>query len=218
MQTILVAGRKGGSGKTTIAVHLAALADTPSSPALLIDADPQGSATFWYNRRTATTPLLSAVAAAGVSQVLKDARASKIATAIIDSPPHDASGIGVLMRQVDLAVIPTRPGPLDLAAVASTIEIARSLGTPFVVLLNATPPPRGELEIGVVAEAREVLDQLGAPVLTTYISQRAALSHSLISGEAVHEFAPDSPAANEIARVWDTIQKVLKQTGARKHG
>lgn len=218
MQTILVASRKGGSGKTTLAVHLAALADSPTAPALLIDADPQGSATFWYNRRSATTPLLSAVNAGGVAAVLKDARSSKVGFAIIDSPPHDAGGISTLMRLADLAVIPTRPGPLDLAAVASTIEIARASGTPFVVLLNATPPPRGENEIGVVAEARQVLDQLGAPVLATYVSQRAVLSHSLISGEAVHEFAPETAAAIEIARAWDTIKRVLKQTGVRQHG
>jgi chromosome partitioning protein len=218
MQTILVASRKGGSGKTSLAVHLAALADTAAAPALLIDADPQGSSTFWYNRREATTPLLSNVDAGGVANVLKDARASKIATAIIDSPPHDAIGIATLMRLADLAVIPPRPGPLDLAAVASTIEIARACGTPFVVILNATPPPRHESEMGVVTEARQVLDELGAPVLSTYVSQRAVLSHSLISGEAVNEFAPESAAAIEIAKAWDTIKKVLKQTGVRNHG
>lgn len=218
MQTILVASRKGGSGKTTIAVHLAALADSPTTPVLLIDADPQGSATFWYNRRTATTPLLSAVNATGAAQVIKDARASKISTVIIDSPPHDAAGIGVLMRLADIVLIPTRPGPLDLAAVASTIEIARSVNVPFVVLLNATPPPRDGSDMGVVNEARNVLDGLGAPVLLTYISQRAALSHSLITGEAVHEWAPKTPAANEIERVWQTLQKVLIETGVRKNG
>lgn len=218
MQTILVASRKGGSGKTTLAIHLATLANSAAAPCLLVDADPQGSATFWYNRRVATTPMLSAVSAAGVAQVLKDARASKIATAIIDSPPHDAAGISTLMRVADLCVIPSRPGPLDLAAVGATIEIARSAGVPFVVILNATPPPRGEAELAVVSEARQVLDVLGAPVLTSYVSQRAALSHSLISGESVNEFAPESPAAIEIARAWATIQKVMKQTGVRKHG
>ena len=63
MATILVTSRKGGSGKTTLAVHMAALADRPRSPALLIDADPQGSANFWYSRRSAETPLLAVAAA-----------------------------------------------------------------------------------------------------------------------------------------------------------
>jgi len=215
MQTILVASRKGGSGKTTLAVHLATIAESPTSPALLIDADPQGSASFWYERRASQTPLLSAVAVGGVAQVLADAKASGIATAIIDSPPHDAPGIAQLMRLADLAIIPTRPGPLDLAAVGATIEIARATKTPFIVLLNATPPARADGEPSIVTEARQVLDSIGAPVLTRYVSQRAVLSHSLITGEAVNEFAPDSPAAQEIAAAWAMIRKVLKQTGNR---
>lgn len=215
MQTILVASRKGGSGKTTLAVHLATIAESPATPALLIDADPQGSASFWYERRESQTPLLSTVAVGGVAQVLRDARDSGIATAIIDSPPHDAPGIAQLMRLADLAILPTRPGPLDLAAVGATIEIARATQTPFVVLLNATPPARGEVEPSIVTEARQVLDSIGAPVLTHYVSQRAALSHSLITGEAVNEFAPESPAAREIADAWAVIRQVLEQIGTR---
>lgn len=217
MATILVASRKGGSGKTTLAVHLAALADKPRSPALLIDADPQASAKFWYDRREAETPYLAVAAPGGVKAIIESARRDKVSTVIIDSPPHDTAGIATLMKLSDLAVIPTRPGPLDLAAVASTIEIARAMKTPFVVLLNAAPPWRSEgQEPSIMAEAREVLKDLGAPTLACYVAQRADLSHSLISGSAVHEFAPESRAADEIARAWTVIQRVLTQTGARK--
>ena len=209
MATILVASRKGGSGKTTLAVHMAALADQPGAPALLIDADPQGSAKFWYSRRAAETPLLAAAAAGGVRAILDDAKADKVGMVIIDSPPHDAAGIATLMRLSDLAVIPTRPGPLDLAAVASTIEIARAIKLPFVVILNAALPPRGEQEPAIVAEARQVLADMGAPVLACYVAQRADLSHSLITGSAVHEFAPDSRAALEISAAWSAIVNML---------
>ena len=219
MSTFLIASRKGGSGKTTLAVHLAALADRPRSPALLIDADPQGSAKFWYDRRATKTPLLAVAAPGGVRKIVEDARAEKIGTIIIDSPPHDAAGIAALMRLADMVVIPTRPGPLDLAAVASTIEIARTLRAPFVVLLNAAPPWRTEgIEPTILTEAREVLKDLGAPTLACYVSQRADLSHSLIAGNAVHEFAPQSRAAQEIGRAWQVIQKVAQQTGVRKNG
>lgn len=209
MATILVASRKGGSGKTTLAVHMAALADRPKAPALLIDADPQGSAKFWYSRREAETPLLASAAAGGVAAILKDATASKVSTVIIDSPPHDAGGIATLMRLADFAVIPTRPGPLDLAAVASTIEIARAAKTPFVVILNAALPPRGEGEPAIVGEARQVLADMGAPVLACYVAQRADLSHSLITGSAVHEFAPQSRASEEIRAAWRAIVSMI---------
>ncbi len=215
MATILVASRKGGSGKTTLAVHMAALADKPGAPALLIDADPQGSAKFWYDRREAKTPLLAAAAAGGVKTIIADAKAENVGTIIIDSPPHDATGIATLMRLSDLAVIPTRPGPLDLAAVASTIEIARAIKVPFVVILNAAMPPRGEQEPTIVTEARQVLADMGVDVLTCYVAQRADLSHSLISGSAVHEFAPDSRASIEISAAWSAIVHMLE--GNRKN-
>jgi chromosome partitioning protein len=214
VKTILVASRKGGSGKSTVAIHLAALAEQPGAPALILDCDEQASAKFWYTRRTAETPLLAAVAPSGAAAVLRDAEASGIATAIIDSPPHDAAGIVHLMRLADLIVIVTRPGPLDLAAVASTIDIAHSVKVPYVVLINAAPPGRGgDIEPSIVAEARQVLAALEAPVLPRYIAQRVDLSHSLISGNAVHEFAPDSRATSEIFEAWRLIQKVLLETG-----
>ena len=128
---------------------------------------------------------------------------------IIDSPPHDANGITTLMRLADMAVIPTRPGPLDLAAVASTIEIARAVKTPFVVILNAALPPRGEQEPAIVVEARQVLADMGAPVLRAYVAQRADLSHSLITGSAVHEFSPQSRAAKEIRAAWREIVNMI---------
>jgi len=212
MATILVTSRKGGSGKTTLAVHMAALADRPRSPALLIDADPQGSANFWYSRRSAETPLLAVAAAGGVKAILDDAKASNVGTIIIDSPPHDAAGIASLMRQADLAVIPTRPGPLDLAAVVSTIEIARAVKTPFVVILNAAMPPRAEgQEPAIISEARQVLAEMGAPTLNAYVAQRADLSHSLITGAAVHEFSPSSRAAKEIRAAWREITNLLEK-------
>lgn len=221
MPTILVASRKGGSGKTTLAVHMAALANKPRAPALLIDADPQGSARFWYDRREAETPLLASAAAGGVRPILEAAKRDQVSTVIIDSPPHDTQGITTLMRLADLVVIPTRPGPLDLAAVASTIEIARAVKTPFVVLINAAPPRRDEeTEPSIVTEARAVLENdLGAPVLACYVAQRADLSHSLITGSAVHEFAPESKAAEEIGRAWSTIHRIITKTattGGRK--
>jgi chromosome partitioning protein len=218
VRTILVASRKGGSGKSTVAIHFAALAEQPGAPALIVDCDEQASAKFWYTQREAETPLLAAVAPTGAQAVLDAARADGIATTIIDSPPHDAAGIVHLMRLVDLVVIVTRPGPLDLAAVASTIDIARSVKVPYVVLINAAPAARaGDVEPSIVAEARQVLDGLGAPVLPRYVAQRVDLSHSLISGNAVHEYAPEGRATAEIGDAWRLIQKVLTETGVGAH-
>jgi chromosome partitioning protein len=119
------------------------------------------------------------------------------------------------MKLSDFVLIPTRVGVFDLAAVADTVAMAKESKKPFAVLLNAVPPARLDEEPSIVTEARHLLQQMGAPVLSRHLSQRAAFSHSLISGEAVSEFAPASAAAYEIGLVWKNIKRSLKSTGVR---
>lgn len=208
MRKILVAARKGGVGKTSLAVHFAALADRPKAPALLLDCDPQGSAAFWYGRRERETPFVAKASPGEVAKLLQDAEASGVATVIIDSAPHDVGGSSTLMRLADLVVIPTRPGVLDLAAVSGTVEAARALRAPHVVVINHAPPRTTHGEPGIVAEARAALEEMGAPVLPSYVAQRASLAHSLINGTAVTEYEPDGRAAGEISAAWRAITKL----------
>lgn len=214
MHVILIAAQKGGSGKSTLAAHFGALAER-DGPTLLVDADPQGSLSFWYKRREAETPLLAKVSPADVAGTLDAARSDGIAWTIIDSPPHNAPLIGSLMSRATLTVVPVRPGPFDLDAVGATLAMARSLKAPVACLLNACPPITRETETAIVAEARTVLADMGAPVLPGQISQRASLSHALITGQAVNEFEPDSRAAREIEAAWAAVVQ-LARTFPRK--
>jgi chromosome partitioning protein len=211
MRTILLAARKGGVGKTTLAVHFSvlALADRPARPPLIIDADPQGSATVWYERREAKAPILIKATIAELPGILADARASHIHTVIIDSAPHDVAGMSLAMRSADLVVIPTRPGILDLAAVSTTVDAARLARAPFVCIVNHAPPTREAEEPAIVTETRAVLRSLGAAVLRPYVAQRASLAHSLVGGQAVTEFEPNGRAATEIIAAWQAIEKTV---------
>jgi chromosome partitioning protein len=209
MRTILFAARKGGVGKTTLALHFAVLADRPARPALVIDADPQGSASVWHERRRNESPLLIKATIGELPGILADARASDVHTAIVDSAPHDVTGMSLAMRSADLVVIPTRPGILDLAAVSGTIEAARAAGAAFVCILNHAPPSREGEEPAIVAESRAVLHSLGAVVLRPYVTQRAALAHALVGGQAVTEFEPRSRAAAEIIAAWQAIEHAI---------
>jgi len=214
VRTILLAARKGGVGKTTLAVHLAALADRPKSPSLLIDCDPQASAEFWYGRRKARTPLLVKASAGEVAGIIEDARKSCVGTVIIDSAPHDVGGSATLMKLVDLVIIPTRPGVLDLASVSATIEAAKALKVPHLVALNHCPPGREDRDPSVVAEARHILVGMGGRVAPSFVAQRAALAHSLVSGSSVFDWEPAGRAAAEISSLWTSI---LKLTPERKN-
>lgn len=209
MHVVLIAAQKGGAGKSTLAAHFGALAERDGRT-LLIDADPQGSLAFWYERRAAGLPLLAKVGAADVAGTLDDARAEGIAWTIIDSPPHNAPLIGSLMSRATVTIVPVRPGPFDLAAVGATLDMARTLKAPLACVLNACPPITRENETAIVSEARAVLASMGAPVLPGQVSQRASLSHALITGQSVNEFEPDGRAASEIEAMWSAVAEMAR--------
>ncbi|MCC0808315.1 ParA family protein [Methylobacterium sp. W2] len=211
MHVILVATQKGGSGKSTLAAHFGALAQL-AGPTLLIDADPQGSLSFWYKRREAETPLLAKADGNTIAATLDAAEADGIEWAVIDSPPHNAALTASMMSRATVTVVPVRPGPFDLDAVAATLAMARSLKAPIACIINAAPPiTRGETETTIVAEARAILVGMGAPVLPDQVSQRASLSHALISGQSVSEYDPDSRAAAEIGVMWLAVSSLARE-------
>jgi chromosome partitioning protein len=210
VHVILIAAQKGGAGKSTLAVHFGALADQDGKT-LLIDADPQGSLSFWHRLRAAETPQLMRATASGAADVLSAAERDGAAWVVIDSPPHNGPLISSLMSRATLTLIPVRPGPFDLDAVGATLAIARSLEARAACIINAAPPiTRSNRPTSVVAETRDVLTSMGAIVLPGQVSQRASLSHALISGRSVNEYDPDSRAAAEVAAMWSAVVQLVR--------
>jgi hypothetical protein len=88
MRVIAIASQKGGSGKTTLTGHLAIAAEQAGfGPVALIDADPQGSLSEWWNERQAETPLLARSSAAQLAADIARMRALDVALLIVDTPP-----------------------------------------------------------------------------------------------------------------------------------
>lgn len=209
MQVITIAARKGGSGKTTLATHLSVLAAGEGRPVLLLDTDPQRSLAWWWRLRKAETPQLVECDGRDLAKVIEVARKEGVHACIVDTPPHAENSILAAMRVADLVLIPTRPGPFDLAACASTIEMAAATAKTALTVINHAPPRIGSAEPSIVAEAREALKAMGATVATSVISQRVALSHAIISGATVTEYEPEGRASAEIAALWSEIQTLL---------
>lgn len=214
MWIVAIASQKGGAGKSTLAAHFSVIADDASASVLLLDADPQGSLASWHARRESPRPILAKVTAGDLAGILADAKASGIATVIVDTPPRNEPIVGAIMRAATLTVVPVRPGAFDLEATAVTFETARWLKVRAVALLNHTPPPRF-MEPGIVREARQVLASMGAQVLGPVVSQRAALAHAVVGGQTVGEFEPGGPAAREIAAAWAAIVAEMRGKGSR---
>jgi len=211
MFIIAIASQKGGAGKSTFAVNLAAMADAEGAPALLIDTDAQGSLSVWHNLRGAPTPLLASCRAEQLDDVLAAARRDGEAQwAFIDGPPHTDATTAAMMRAATLVLIPTRASLFDIASVPTTIALARKARRPFFVALNAVPPKRGVLESSVVSAARKSIRDMGAPVWRGAVAQRAVYAHALASGQAVTEFEQSGPAALEMRSLWHDVSEAAR--------
>ena len=208
MNVIVFASRKGGSGKSTLAAQIAAQAHRSSRPCLLVDGDPQGSLTLWHKLRGTGEPTLR-TAQRSVSDMLKSAK-NDYDWAFVDTPPTVSAFVTDAIRAATLVVIPTRPTVFDLTAVRETIDLCRQARKPYAVVINAAPVKRDDQESPIVTQAREGLAKLRVPVWGGQITQRTNFSLSVAAGEGAREFAPDSPAAAEVARLWAAITKSVQ--------
>lgn len=204
MHIIAVASQKGGSGKTTMAGHLAVMADRAGAgPVALVDTDPQGSLSEWWNARTAETPLFARTSTGRLETDMARMRTLGIKLLVVDTPPAIEATITEVIRLCDLVVIPARPSPHDLRAAGATVELIERLGKPMVFVINsATPRAR------ITAEAVMALSQHGtlAPVI---IHQRTGFAASMIDGRTVMEIPGEARSAEEMAQLWDYLSKRL---------
>ena len=207
MNTLGVIAQKGGTGKTTLSVHLAVQATLDGLRVLLLDIDPQASATAWWKRRQDACPELVQAQGDALPQILKQAQQQAFDMVIIDTAPHSSSDAVMCARLSDHVIIPTRPAILDLDAIGATTEIVNEISGSSAIVLNACPPPRHFGEAHIVTEAREALKHYGLPVCEVAVSQRAAFSHALIDGRAVAEFDSGGKATQEITHLLHIIKQ-----------
>ena len=137
MRTIAVISQKGGAGKTTLAIHLAAEGASRGLRTLLIDLDPQASAARWADRRGDRAPDVSSEHPGRLVAALAAAKEQGYALAIVDTAPHADQAALTAARAADHVVVPCRPSILDLDAIGATIDLCQIARRPAVVVLNA---------------------------------------------------------------------------------
>lgn len=205
MRTICLLAQKGGTGKTTLCLHLAVLANELGRDAVILDIDPQGSSSSWRRRRQLESPVVERCTAEDLEQKLSDLAAQGRDLVLLDTAPHSSHDAATAVTLADLVLIASRPAILDLEAIGESVKIVKRQDARGAVVLNACPPPNIFGETAIVREAREAVAGYGLPVSPVGVSQRAAFSHALIDGHAVTEFESKGKAAAEIRSLWDWI-------------
>lgn len=203
MRTIAVISQKGGAGKTTLAVHLAAEASAAGCVSLILDTDPQATASRWSQWRGGDDPeVIDCGAPSLLAGKLKKAADLGANLVVIDSPPHADLMARQAAKLADLILIPCRPKAFDLAAVEATAELVRSSAKPAFVVFMAGPP-KAPL---IYREAADLIGAgaagLGLDIAPVILPERAAYHHSTAAGRTAAELCADGKAALEIAALW----------------
>ena len=205
MYTVAVIAEKGGVGKTTIALALAVAATGDGKRAVVIDTDPQATASKWTDRREAEFPWVVATHAARLRAAIEQAKGQGIEFLVIDTPPHAGMDAAESARLADVVVIPAEPHLFTLETLPKLLDLLKLAGDPpaFVVVNKAnTQGKEGEQAAGHIRA-------MGLAVCPVVIHQRAAHRHAGNVGQAAIEFEPDSKAANESLHLYTyTLQLI----------
>ena len=214
MRIVVLASQKGGAGKTTLTGHLAIAAEQRGAkPVVMIDTDPQGSLSTWWNRRKADTPLLSPLSQLrDLPARLDELRRGNVALVLIDTPPAITSSIREVMRVADLVVMPVRPSPHDLDAIGGTIDLAQAARVPFVFAVT-----QAKLNARVTPQTVALLSAHGT-VASSIIQDRVIYATGMTDGRTAGDIDPKGAAAMEILALWDFIQASLDSLKGGKEG
>ncbi len=204
MQVVTLASRKGGSGKTTLAGHLAVEAErSGDGPVALVDLDPQGSLADWWNLRASETPRYVQTSIIRLGQDLAALDDAGIKLLVIDTPPALNDATREVVRLSDLVVIPTRPSPHDLRSIGATVELVEHLSKPLVFVINsATQNAR------ITVETVSLLSQHG-PLAPAIVHHRVDFASSMIDGRTVMELPGAVRGSGEIAKLWGYLRQRL---------
>ena len=205
MPIIALVGNKGGAGKTTLSINLAAGLSRHASTAIL-DADPQGSSLQWRAITDSDSALQVIEAEVDLAQQAVDV-AAHYDNLVVDCPPSvHAPQLYEALSICDVALIPVQPSPIDLWAtvhIERAVEQAREKNTNLKAYLVIN---QMEIRTTLSHLVREALTEIGLPVTKTAVRRRAIYRTSALEGRSVYEMGRrGADAANELDNIINEV-------------
>ena len=207
MKTLAILSRKGGSGKTTLAVNLAVAAERAGHRVAIVDLDSQASASEWSDWREAETPAVISIHSARLPQALHKLRQNGVTFCILDTPPKIEEIAADAAKAADLAIVPTKLGAFDLKAIEKTIYVGNKAKCPMRLVFNAV-----RARSSMLYPAKRAVQVYGVPLSPCFVGDRVDFSHALIEGLSAMEYDPKGKASIEIQALF---RYIVKRNGGR---
>jgi chromosome partitioning protein len=202
--------QKGGVGKTTVAIHLAAfLART--GRVLLIDADPQGSALSWAAARGENAPSFNVIRYDKPTLHRDVASLGEgYAFVVIDGPPRATDLATSAIGASDVVLTPVQPSPYDVWATDEIVKLVKQVQSYKQTVQHYLMINRKISNTAIGRDVREALDGFEVPVLESTVTQRVAFAESAAQGLTVFEIEPGSVAAREMEAVGEELLRKVR--------
>lgn len=209
MKVIAVLNQKGGSGKTTIATHLARALQLDGADVLLVDSDPQGSARDWAAVKEDNPVTVVGIDRPTIDRDVKNV-ARKVDYVVVDGAPQAADLAVSAIKAADFILIPVQPSPYDIWATADLVDLVKQrievtdgrLQAAFVV-------SRAIKGTRIGGEVTEALAGYELPVMDTRVTQRVIYPGTAAGGTTVLDSDPNGDAAREIRGLMAEIKEKL---------
>ena len=202
--------QKGGSGKSTIATNLGVCGEEEGETVLIVDLDPQHSATLWHSARGTNKPTVIDAIPEKITNIVTSAPNLGVTLCLIDSPSKLDDIALAAIRVADMVVCPTLPDLFNLGSLQDTVQLLKAAGKLNVTVgvINNVDKAGGEARIG---EATAVMEKFEMAVCPHVIRHRPEFQTAAEKGEAVTELgAKGKAAASEIRALWDFLNRHVR--------
>ena len=206
MYAVAVISRKGGTGKTTLAVHLAVAAMLSGFETVLIDLDTQASAAKWFDIRDEEDLSVVSAHATRLKQIIYTAKQHGAEFVVIDTSAKIGDDAEAAVEVVDLALIPCRPSMFDLQAISLTVKVANNASVPAHIVFNCVDPR--SIMFQNARQSVAIYDAKCVPVL---IGDYVAFQYPLLDGRTAQEFDRNSKASSQINALFKYVMRELEE-------